>query len=88
MLRWVIASFTTIRCQEMVGLKSFHHRHLHTWYLLQIQCMLFFHFNKSLNITDATDAVVASVAGVAEKHADNYEEDYLTDLLGRLVFFC
>ena len=23
------------------------------------------------------------LSGVAEKHADNYEEDYLTDLLGR-----
>ena len=26
---------------------------------------------------------IVIIAGVAEKHLDNYEEDYLTDLLGR-----
>ena len=40
---------------------------------------------RSHSIHDKSHQIVKN-AGVAEKHLDNYEEDYLTDLLGRYIY--
>lgn len=72
MLRWATASFTITHCQEMVSVfvarKKF--KFVRFWKRKLFAYFLFF-------------CVLLYHSGVAEKHADNYEEDYLTDLLGR-----